>query len=154
MAFTEQLTQALAILGQLPGANQAVATYTVGAGTGNATNGVDMRAIRRLQAVFDVGIVGASANIQAYFQASANLNMAGPLNVAASIPLTFNTTNRVETLEVRADQLPAGTRYVTCQVVVNTAASNVGVILQGGESAYKPASQFGTVGVLDQGIVT
>jgi hypothetical protein len=152
--FTEQLTQALAVLGQLPAANQAAATYNLGASTGNLTNGIDMRAIRRLLAVFDIGVYGTNANVQGYFQASANLNMAGAVNVAAAIPLVANTNNRVETLEVRADQLPAGTRYVSLQVVVNTASVNLGVVLIGGESAYKPANQFNTANVLDQALVT
>ena len=155
--FTEQLTQALAVMAQLPSSNLGTGTTNIGVSTSGAPNtgtGVDMSVFRRLIVYYDVGIIGASANIQAYFQASATANMASPTNVAGSIPLTFNTSSRVESLEVRADQLPAGTRYVRPVIVVNTAACNVGVIALAGESSYKPASSLNTANVLDQGVVT
>lgn len=156
--FTEQLTQALAVMGQMPSSNLATnaTAYTIGAsqGANNSANGFDMSTVRRLIAYLDVGVVGASANLQAYYQASANANMSGATNVASSIPVTTNTSNTVSSLEVRADQLPSGTRYVTLQLLVNTAASNVGAIVLGGEAAYKPANQFNTTNLLKVGAVT
>ena len=146
--FTEQLTQSLAVLGQLPFSNHATNTGD------NSIAGIDMSVIRRLITIADVGVCSATGNYQLYYAASANSNMAGPVNVAASVPLTGNTSNRVSTLEVRADQLPAGTRYVQPVLIVNTATINIGLIVLGGESGYKPANQFNKVNVADQQVVT
>ncbi len=146
--FTEQLTESLAVVGQLPCSNHATNTGD------NTIAGIDMSIFRRLITYLDVGVVNTGANIQLYYQASAKANMASPVNVASAIPLTANTSNRIESLEVRADQLPAGTRYVQPILIVNTSQVNVGMLCLGGESAYKPASKYGVANVLDQGLVT
>ena len=152
MAFTEQLTQALAVLGQQPSSNLASGTTNVG-GVNSAT-GIDMSVIRRLIAYLDIGTLGASANVQFWFEASANANMNVVTNMGTTTMLTSSNSNRVSSLEVRADQLPAGTRYVRGKLLVNTAASNVGCIILGGESGYKPANQYDTTNVADQRIAT
>jgi hypothetical protein len=149
--FTEQLTQSLAVVGQIPSSNHA-------ANTDRSVAGIDMSVIRRLLSVLDVGVVGGSANIQLWYESSANANMAGSTNLGNASGfsvqlLTCNTNNRVDTLEIRADQLPAGHRYVRPVVQVNTAASNVGLIALGGEASYKPANQFNVANTLDQGLV-
>jgi hypothetical protein len=147
VAFTETLTQRFAFMGQIASSNHAANTDT-------SIAGIDMFDIRRLMTILDVGVVGASANIQVYYRASATANMASPTNVAGSIPLTCNTSNRIDTLEVRADQLPAGTRYVQPVMIINTAASNVGVIVLGDEISHKPGSALTIANTVDQGIVT
>ena len=146
--FTEQLTQALAVMGQIPCSNHTANTDT-------SVAGIDMSKLRRLITYLDCGILGG--NVQLYYYSSANANMAGSTNLGNASGfttqiLTGNTSNRVESLEVRADQLPAGHRYVQ-PVLTVAVAGNVGLIALGGESSYKPASQFNVVNVLDQGLV-
>jgi len=133
-------------MGQIPSSNHAANTDT-------SIAGIDMSILRRLITYLDVGVVGASANIQLFYKASPNANMTGSTNLGTTTMLTCNTNNRVESLEIRADQLPAGTRYVQPVMIVNTAATNVGLIVLGGESSYKPANQYNVANVLDQGIV-
>jgi hypothetical protein len=148
--FTEQLTQSLAVMGQLPSSNHA-------SNTDASVAGIDMSNLRRLITYLDVGVIAAGGTLQLFYKSSANANMAGSTNLGnAATPsiLNCNTSNRVESLEIRADQLPAGHRYVQPVLITGTATANVGMIVLGGESAYRPASQFGTANVLDQGVVT
>lgn len=146
--FTEQLTQKLCVIGAIPPTNHAAATdYSCAA--------ADMSKFTRVIAYYNLGTAGASANMQGYFIASANANMVGNTNVAAAVPLTSNnnTANRVESLELRADQMPAGTRYCLPVLLVNTAALFSDCLFLG-EATYHPASQFNTTNVLDQASVT
>jgi hypothetical protein len=145
--FTETLTQSLAVMGAIPASNHAANTDT-------AIAGIDMSIIRRLIAYLDVGVLGTNANVQLYFRASAQANMNTTTNVAPAIPVTVNTNNRISSLEVRADQLPANTRYVQPVLIVNTAASFVGLLVLGGESSYKPANQFTLANTVDTAAVT
>jgi hypothetical protein len=133
--FTEQMIERTAVMGLIPSSNHAANTDT-------SVAGINMNVIRRLLTYLDVGALGVNSNIQMYYQASATANMASPSNVAASIPITAATANRVYLLEVRADQLPAGTSYVQPVIVVNANASFCGVVVVGDECAYKPGSNL------------
>lgn len=138
-------------MGRIPPTNH-------GANTDTSVAGIDMSSIRRLMSVLNVGIVGASSNMQLFYYSSANANMAGSTNLGnvsgfTTQMLTCNTSNRVDTLEIRADQLPAGHRYVQPVVITNTAASNWGLVCYGGEAAYKPSSQFTPANTVDQALV-
>lgn len=146
--FTEQLTQALAVVGLIPNSNHAANTDT-------SIAGIDMSKFRRLITYVDCGILGG--NVSLFYYSSANANMAGSTNLGNASGFTVqivtgNTNNRVESLEIRADQLPAGHRYVQ-PVLVVAVASNVGVIALGGEAAYKPGNQYNVANLLDQGLV-
>jgi hypothetical protein len=145
--FTEQLVERLAVVGQINSSNHAANTDT-------SIAGIDMSVIRRLVTILDVGVLGSSANVQVYYRASAQANMNTTTNVAGSIPLTVNTNARISLLEVRADQLPANTRYCQPVVIVNTAASNIGVVVLGDECAYKPGKQFDVANTVDTRAVT
>lgn len=145
--FTEQLSQGLAVMGYIPPTNHA-------SGADTSIAGIDMSNIRRLLTIIDVGVLGTNANIQCYYNASAYSNMASPTNVASSIPLTTNTANRANTLEVRADQLPAGTRYVQPNILVNTAASFISAVCLGAAANYEPTNQFQVANTTDQQAVT
>jgi hypothetical protein len=146
--FTETLTQALAVMGQLPCSNHASNTDTQVAA-------IDMSVIRRLITYLDVGVINTSGTLQLFYKSSANANMAGSTNtLGAATSLTCNTSNRVESLEIRADQLPAGHRYVQPVLIVGTTVANVGMICLGGESGFKPANQFDVANVREQSVVT
>jgi hypothetical protein len=147
MAFPEQLSQALAVMGQLPCSNHTTNTDTQIAA-------VDMSILRRLITYADVGVVNTAGVGQLFYKSSANANMAGSTNtLGAATSVTFNTSNRVESIEVRADQLPAGHRYVQPVLVVSGSTMNVGLLVLGGESSYKPASAYNVTNVLDQSVV-
>jgi hypothetical protein len=146
--FTETLTERLAVVGQIPPSNHAANTDT-------SVAGIDMSVLRRLITILDMGVgFGANANAQLYYRASAQANMNVTTNVAGAIPLTVNTNNRVATVEVRADQLPAGTRYVQPVLIINTAAANIGVICLGEDAGYKPGNQFTIVNTVSSQAVT
>lgn len=150
--FTEQLTQALAVLAMIPSASQANGTNYTAYSTPGA--GIDMSRVHRIITYLNVGAIPGSGNVQLYYIASANSNMAGNSNVATSIPLTGNTNNRVESLEMRSDQMPAGTRYAAPVLVINSGPVPCDLITLGADGIYKPESQFNTVNVLDQAVVT
>lgn len=145
-AWTEELTQSLTLQGGIPASNAAAGTYYSSANTNASYSGVNMNIIRRLTSLLHTGVLGASANIQIYFQASANANMAGNSNVldgnGNAYSLVATNSNAQYSIELRADQLPAGTQYVQTVAVVNTAASNFSLTQIGGEGAYKPVSQL------------
>ncbi len=141
MSFTEQLTQGLAVVGYIPPTNHA-------ANTDNSIAGIDMSHFVRLITYVQLG-VSAGGNLQLYYQASSQSNMVNPVNVASAVGWTVNTANRISSLEVRADQLPAGTRYIQPCFVTNTAANFSSVLVLGDSSAYKPASQWTITNTLD-----
>ena len=143
--FTEQLSEKLAIVALIPPSNHA-------ANTDNTLAGIDMSKFRRLLAIGQIGVL--NANVQGYWEASAQSNMNVVTNVAASIPVTANVANRAFTMEVRADQLPANTRYVRPVFIVNTGASFFGVIVLGGEAAYKPSAQYDLANTVSNRAVT
>ena len=131
--FTETLTERFAFVGYIPPTNH-------GANTDNSIAGIDMSNIRRLMCIVAEGVNPGSYNL--YFQASANANMVGPVNVAGAVPVNTNVANQMSTLEVRADQLPAGTRYVQPVPQFTTAGHFATVICIGDEAQYKPGNQF------------
>jgi hypothetical protein len=149
MRFVEQITQMLALVGRIPPTNH-------GTNTGdNSIAGIDMSVLSRLITIANVGILDTAnaANIQLYYRASATSNMASPTNVASSIPITANTNNRIETLEVRADQLPSGTRYVQPVLIVNGATANISIDCWA-TADYSPGNQFNVANLADQQVVT
>lgn len=130
------------------------------ANTDTSIPGIDMSNLRRLITLMDVGVINGTSNIQLYYYSSANANMAGSTNLGNAAGFTVqvvnvaNTVNgRIETLEIRADQLPAGHRYVRPVVTVGGTAAFLSVIVLGGESAYKPANQFVPANTVDQALV-
>lgn len=140
----EQLTQLLAVVGQIPASNHTN-------NTDNSVAGIDMSRFIRLITYLDVGVLGTNANVVLTYYGSANSNMAGAAAVGSTV--TGSTSNRVESLEIRADQLAAGTRYIRPSLTVNTASANVGLIALA-TGSYHPSNQFNVANVLDQGIVS
>lgn len=144
-AFLEQLTQSMVLCGQIAPSNAATGVVR----TGGGNTGIDMSVIRRLMATITTGVLGTNANVSAWFESSANANMAGNTNlgntnVTGSMNLLLlnavANANASFSLELRSDQLPAGHRYVQLAVNVATAASNYSAICQGGAASYHPAN--------------
>lgn len=146
-AFTEQQLESLAFVGLIAPSNHT-------ANTDNTIAGIDASRFKRLVAIGAVGVV--NGNVQGYWEASAQANMNVVTNVASSIPftLTTNLNNRAFALEVRADQLPANTRYVRPVFIVNTTAAFLSVIVLGCDANYKPASQFDLANTIANRAVT
>lgn len=145
MAFTETLTERFAFVGQIAPSNH---TNNVD----NSIAGIDMRAIRRLITVIHNGALAGA--VTCYYQASRFANMANAVNVATTVPVNTNTNNRISTCEVRADQLPANTRYVQPLVTYLVAGNEAGVLVLGDECAYKPGNQFTIANTVDVQAVT
>lgn len=147
MPFTEQLSQALAVVGLIPASNHTT-------NTDSAVAGIDMSTFRRIISILEVGAVGTNATMQLYYRASATSNMASPTNVTgATLNTTVNQGARVSTLECRADQLPSGTRYIQPVVITTTAAGNWGLIVLAGESAHKPGSALQLANTVDAAVI-
>lgn len=130
--FTEQLTQQLAIVDRL--------NLTNNDNTNTNSGGVDMSKFRR--AMFIIYNLGGTGTINGRLQASAQANFNAVTNITGSNLTATNTANLVSTVEVRADQLPAGTRYVRLQLTGSAAAVNFAMVALGGECSYKPANQY------------
>lgn len=133
----EQLTQALSC----PVAFIPPANYAANA-TPQSTAGVNMNKFNRVMALVNIGVIASGGNVQAYFQSS---NAVGGTytNITNGPTLAATTTNnKGATLEIRRDQMPSGQPFLKLCVLVNTQAAFVSGILLGGQSSYKPASQF------------
>lgn len=136
--FTEQLTQALSIPVQSLLPQNRAFDNTNAAVVGPINTNV----FRRIFAHVQVGVVTTNSNIQAFFQAS-NVNNGTFTNVANGPTIGIvNTSNTEYTLEIRADQMPAGKPWLQLGVLVNVANAFLSAELYGGESAYKPAQSY------------
>lgn len=164
--FVEQLVQALAVLGHVAPAAQTSGTVYV-------SSPVDMSVIRRALLLINVGVFPSGTAVAGWYAANnvafttaGTASSGAPSNTTTQIGttnLTFTSPTRVEKFEVRADQLPAGTRWAQPQISISSAAApTFGCVVLGGESGYKPANQFentayasGTTGsqILDQAVV-
>ena len=152
--YTEQLTQALSIVGKLDPVSLAAATPT-------AVKSVDMRKFKRALFILDVGVFGSSATVDMKLQASADNSSFTDLATLAptltGVAITQMTAgggnNKLTSLEIRADQMPAGYRYVQALITVGTAATLVSGIALGGESAQKPGQVNDIAAVLQRLVV-
>ncbi len=182
MLFTEQLVQALAVVGHTPAGPQTSGTVYV-------SSPVDMAVFRRAIALVDMGAMNsatasgtsttgttpigtvvlqwfAANNVQ--FTTTGTATSGAPSNTttaAATATLIVGSTGatRVEKFEIRADQLPAGTRWAQLQISVSSASVPIfGVVILGALAGYSPGNQFeatafasGTTGsqIVDQAVV-
>jgi hypothetical protein len=148
--YTEQLSQALSIQGKIDPQSLAAATPT-------GTGGVDMRKFRRATFMLDVGAFGASATVDMKLQTSPDnatwSDLAGT-GVAITTLLAAGGNNRLATLEVRAGQMPAGSRYVQALVTVGTAATQVACVALGGEAIDKPGAANDIAAVAQRAVVS
>lgn len=139
--FTETMTQALAIpAADLPPLNRAANTATNSSGW--IVGGVDMLKFRRVLGKVSTGvIVGSNCTCVLTFLASNTSNTLDTGNWAqvSSGPSVTLNANMAGTIEIRADQLPQGKRYVALLINNNCAALFQAELLCG-EASYKPAS--------------
>jgi hypothetical protein len=136
--FTEKLTEALSVADVL------------NTGTINNTNansaGLDMSKFHRAMWLIQAGSLGAAGTLDGRLQSCANSNFASGVNNIANSNLTQITTattpgnNAVATVEVRADQITAGDRYVRLQLTGGGNAITAGAIGLGAEANHKPGN--------------
>ena len=145
--YTEQLSQALSIAGtEIDPVSQAAGTVTTG--------GVDISKFHRAMFVVMVGSVGAAGTVDAKLQTSPVSNFAsGVADVTGSNITQVTAGNKVVTLEMRADQVPAGARYARLSVTVGTNAVLIAALAIGSEAALKPASANDVAAVAQRVVV-
>lgn len=150
--FTEQLCQALAWVSHVPPAAQTSGTVYV-------SSPVDMSQFRRAIALINVGVFPSGTAVAGWFAANnvaftttgtatsgaASNSTTGPIGSTCVLGATAAT--RGEKMEIRADQLPSGYRWLQLQISVSSAAApTFGVAVLGADTNYSPANQFETTG--------
>jgi hypothetical protein len=138
VAYTEQLSQQLALMDWILPTNAAAASY-------NSVNGVDMSRFKRALWVIQTGLFTANATLDARLQSSPNANFNVVHNIAGTnLTQVVNTTPNVALkMEVRAEyvqQQNSGDRYVRLNTTVGTAAVNYGALGFGGEAEQRPGA--------------
>jgi hypothetical protein len=127
----EQLSQGLTFVG-------ALHSQSLGAGTDNSITNIDMSKLQRLMFIIDVGSVGAAGTVDFKLQSSATSG-GTYADITGTAITQVTASSKIVTVELRADQLPAGQRYVRHNLVIGTNAVQVAVLALGGEAEYKPA---------------
>lgn len=144
MPFTERLTEALAMAGNNTSVSLPPAQYTFDNANAQfipAQGGLDMSKFRRAFAHVMAGVIATNGNVAITFQAAAT-NQGSYANIANGPQVNLTASNTEALLEIRADQLPAGTQFLRVSVLDQVANANLAGALYGGESAYKPGSQY------------
>lgn len=134
-SYTEKLSQQLAVIGQYNPASIAASTVL--------TASIDMAKYRRVLFIVQCGVLGASATVD--FTVTQSATSAGSyiaLSPAKSITqlVKASNDNSVALLEVAAEELTQGQRFIKGSITVGTAASILGVIVLAGDGRYHPQS--------------
>ena len=140
MFFTEQMSQAISV----PVLSFSPANTASNNTTASTMGPITMSRYRRIMAHVVAGVLSANTNVQAYFQ-GCNTSNGTYANVSGGNTLTLSASNTEGTLEMRADQMPAGNQFLQLALLVSGGA-NTGAFLSaqvyGGASHYRPAAQF------------
>lgn len=140
MSFTETLKERQGL--------SFVTTTTINAGStaSVSTPALNMAYFRRVRAFLVLGTLTSTASVNISLQASASSGSGfSNITVLTTNPTVtaITTDDSLNCLEIRADQLPAGTQYIRA-TATETASQNavVTIVMVGDESAYKPGNQF------------
>ena len=149
--YTEQLTQRLGIAAAA--APQSLTTTT----TLNSGK-VDMSIFHRALFLFETGVFGGtSPTLSAVLQIQESPDGSTWTNNAIVPSATVTTASNQATLEIRADQLGSGKRYVRLQAVCTVGGTSptipVAVVGFGDEAAHKPGSAQNDASVVSQTVV-
>jgi hypothetical protein len=146
--YTETLTQRLGIAA-------AINPQTLN-NTNRTTGAVDLSKFHRAISLFEIGAVTGGGAITAQLIESASSNLSSPQNLGGSAGTLagLNTANQQYSIEVRADQLDAGYRYVGLKLT-ETGSQNVVVcaIALGDEAAHKPGNAANDASVAQQNVI-
>jgi len=149
--YTEQLTQRLGITAAaVP--QQLTSTTTLTSGK------VDMSVFHRAIFFFETGVFGGSSpTLSAVLQVQESPDGTTWSNNATIPSATVTTASNQATLEVRADQLGTGKRYVRLQAACTIGGSSptvpVAVVGFGDEAGHKPGSAQNDASVVSQTVV-
>jgi hypothetical protein len=143
-SVNSKISEQLALLG-------FIAPISQGAGAVSSAY-VDMSVAKRLMAVIQTGVLGASATVDAKLQQATDSGGTGVKDVTGkSITqlVKASNDNNVAIINVNDDELDVanGFRWVRVTVTVGTAASLVSAALLGGQS-FEPASDSNPVTVV------
>jgi hypothetical protein len=149
--YTEQLTQRLGITAPVS-PQQLTTTTTVNSGS------VDMSKFHRALFFFETGAFGGtSPTLSAVLQIQDSPDGATWTNNATVSSATVTAASKQATLEIRADQLSSGARYVRLQAVCTVGGTSptipVAVVGFGDEAAHKPGSAQNDASVVSQTVV-
>jgi hypothetical protein len=149
--YTEQLTQRLGLAAPVS-PQSLTATTTV------ATGGVDMSKFHRALFLFQTGAFGGtSPTLSAVLQIQESADNATWSNNAIIPSATVTTADSQATLEIRADQLGLGKRYVRLQAVCTVGGTSPTIPIAaagfGDEAAHKPGSAQNDASVVSQTVV-
>lgn len=146
--FTETLTQSLAVVGHVPPAAQTSGTVYV-------SSPADMSQFRRAIAYINFGVFPSGTAVAGWYAANnVTFTTAGTASSGAptnsttgpvGTTLVFGTTDatRLAKMEIRADQLPSGYRWLQLQISNSSAAAPFyAVEVLGAHPNYSPANQF------------
>jgi len=137
MEFTERLSEQLAIVSCIdPDA------YTAATVTGDE---IDMRYFRRVIFIVMAGTLGSSATID--FKVTECASSGGSFTDLSGKAITQLTDagtddDKQAIVEVAAEEMGAGMRYLKGSLTVGTATSDVGVIALADCARYKPANAY------------
>jgi hypothetical protein len=149
--YTEQLTQRLGFTA--PVAPQTLTTTsTVNSGS------VDMAEFHRSLFLFETGAFGGtSPTLSAALQIQESADNSTWSNNVTIPSATVTQASKQATLEIRADQLGTGKRYVRLQVVCTIGGTSptipVAIVGWGDEATHKPGSAFNDASVVSQTVV-
>jgi hypothetical protein len=128
--YTEQMTQALSVLGKLD-------PQSLAAGTDTSITNIDMSKFRRLMFIVEVGSVGAAGTVD--FKLQESKTSGGTYQDISGTAITqITATGKIATVEIRAEQLDAGYQFVRHSLTIGGNAVLVGVVALGGEAVEKP----------------
>lgn len=133
VSYTEKLSQQLAFIGQYNPASIAASTVLTAA--------IDMAKYRRLLVIVQCGVLGASATVDvSVTQAATSGGSYTALSPAKAITqlVKASNDNSVALIDVAAEELTAGQRFVKISITVGTAASILGVVVLGSDGRYHP----------------
>lgn len=109
--------------------------------TTKTTGSVDIKKFRRALFVIAVGAFGSSATVDAKLQESSDNSSFSDVSSGSVTQLVAaGGDNRLVTMEIRADQLTSGKRYVRASLTVGTAASLTCAVPIGLDAIQKPGS--------------
>ena len=149
--YTEQLTQRLGLAA--PAAPQTLT------GTATVTSGkVDLSIFHRALFLFETGVFGGtSPTLSAVLQIQESADGSSWSNNATIPSATVTAASSQATLEIRADQLGTGKRYVRLQAVCTVGGTSptipIAVVGFGDEAAHKPGNAQNDASVVSQTVV-
>jgi hypothetical protein len=137
MQYNENITEALAVLGQLAPSSLSAAAHTVGP--------FNTKLFRRIVAIVNIGALGSSATVDVQFKAINSSSSYVAVTGTTITQITTGSTNLV-LVELRAETLAAQNLGPNVELVitVGTAASQVSAVVLG-TAGYYPSSDYNVV---------